>query len=91
MEGTVTSRPIRMEPNAITFAIKLDKKIKDVPDELAVYSATTTRGYQFLHLREGDKIKIKGEIVKVPLNFWETDHIGIKADRIFNVSLQCGL
>ncbi|MHA1298958.1 MAG: hypothetical protein ACTSO9_05880 [Candidatus Helarchaeota archaeon] len=91
MKGTVTSLPIRMEQNSITFVIQLDEKIEGVPKEITVISATTSRGYQFLHLRIRDKVRIKGQILKVPLQFWDAEHIGIKAERIYNDTLQCGL
>ncbi|MHA1379408.1 MAG: hypothetical protein ACTSRG_13620 [Candidatus Helarchaeota archaeon] len=91
VKGTIASLPIRMEQNSITFVIQLNEKIEGVPKEITVLSATTSRGYQFLHLRLGDKVRIKGQILKVPLQFWKAEHIGMKAERIYNDTLLCGL
>lgn len=76
----------------ISFIIKLDERINGIPEEFTVFASKTYKsgGLFSTHMREGDIVKIKGQILQTRIKAWQTDVIFMKADHIFNETLNFG-
>ena len=70
----------------VYFTIKLEENIgiKEIPEEILVCSP------KFGYFRMGDKVILKGKIVKEDLKQWGKPDYLIQADHYYNETLQSG-
>ena len=75
-----------------SFIINIDERIEGIPEEFPVF-AETTSNFKYLvmtHLREGDTVQLNGKIIQSLSNFWQKDIIWMRANHIYNETLQFG-
>ena len=79
--------------SAISFMIKLSKEIPGIPPELPVYwEKLKNISFHFsTGIKKGDKVTIEGKIVKKTPKAWKKDIFLIRAENIYNQTIQYGL
>ena len=96
LQGIVTSTVTRTGFSQgyafLSFIIKLDKRLEGIPEELPVFGGKTRHSEYLIntHVREGDIVKIYGKIIQNWLKHWKRDVIWIRAEHIFNETLNFG-
>ncbi|NVM02750.1 MAG: hypothetical protein HWN67_10460 [Candidatus Helarchaeota archaeon] len=96
VRGTVTSTVTHVGCTGgavkLSFIFKIDESINGIPEEFTVFASKTYKsgGLFSTHMREGDTVKIKGQILQTRIKEWQTDIIFMKADHIFNENLNFG-
>ena len=86
-KGTVTSVFLAHGPHGggfMYFSLKFEKKIYDIPEEIFVDSDGMTI------LREGDIVHVVGEIYLQSLKFWQVDSFEMRAEHVYNETLNFG-
>ena len=97
LRGTVTSKTINFDishhEGYVSFFIKLDEEIENVPSELPVFGfaeGSSAKDLMCMHVVEGDKVLVNGKIISYRLKYWQTEVIRIEADHIYNETREYG-
>ncbi|MHA1382710.1 MAG: hypothetical protein ACTSR3_03030 [Candidatus Helarchaeota archaeon] len=97
IRGTVSSKNIHFnmshDSGFISFFIKLDESIDDVPDEIPIFGTaegSSAKDLFVMHIKEGDKVLVNGKIIRYRLKFWQTEVVRMEADHIYNETHEYG-
>jgi hypothetical protein len=77
-------------PIVLTEDIEVSFK-KAKGEILKANSAIVVKCSKLCHVSVGDAIKVRGKIIRVKSEIWETSYIYIKANEIFNETQQTGI